>query len=177
MIHLLQPGIGKSSIDKEIEPLKIDLPDEVYTLYSCKNGTSEGLNYNLGQLWIFPLGQFSSLEDSLRAYRSFVGRDDFWKKEMFMLFMSGGGELFLLDCDKQSPTFKMILLHSVGATDYEVIITIYDSLESLFATTIECLESGAYYYDKSGTLNHDMRKEKVIAKKYNPKSAYWRLYD
>src|ERR1044072_8480499 len=122
LANILQKGIGKETIQEKIKGLNINLPGEVYALYEWRNGTFiPDDSYSYDQTWIFPLGTFCSIEESVESYRYFVGNDDYWNNTMFMLFKSGTGEMYLIDCNDESPTYHMIYKHWVGAVDYEVV--------------------------------------------------------
>ena len=77
------------------------------------------------------------------AADKFVG----WNLNQFPLFESTAGEFLLIDCDPNSPSYKMILFHSVGSTDFDMIITLYDSLHSMFTTINECFRRKIYQYE------------------------------
>ena len=102
---------------------------------------------------------------------SFIG----WKAHHFPLFRSGTGEFLLIDCYEDSPTYKMILFHSVGSIDFDLIISKYDSLHTLITSTRECFRKKIYYYEK-GILETDYDLELEVFKKNNPQSAYWKLF-
>jgi hypothetical protein len=176
---LLQKGIDNKTVDKNIQGLNIKLPDEVYELYEWRNGTFNSASSTFDQTWMFRFGSFCSIENSVEGYNYFVKQeqDEYWNKNMFRLFESGGGEMYLIDCDKKSPTYRMVFKHYAGAVDYEVIITVYDSLKALFTTIVECFETKAYYFNERGGLQFDFKKEVPISRKNNPLSKLWKLYN
>lgn len=173
---LLQEGISRDFIDDKIRNTPISFFDELCDLYAWRNGTRFEDGAKMGQTWLFPGGCFLSIEESLRLYRG-VNRDIDWKDTMFAVFDSGGGDMYLIDCDEKSPTFKMLIRHNVAAVDYEVVITAYDSLASLFKTITECYETGVFYFDPSGALQSDFKGQIRIARRNNPQSDLWKLYD
>lgn len=181
VVELLQDPISRSEIDLLIEKLNIDLPDEVYELFGWRNGVLTPEEYFLGQTWIFPLGGFFPIQNSIGQYNYYTENDEYWKKSMFLLFESGGGEMYLIECNKSSPQFGMIFKHSDGAIDYEVIISAYDSLRNLITTIVECYKEGAFVCNpKTGVRIPDMKANRLhisICKKNNPKSDLWKLLD
>jgi hypothetical protein len=177
LTELLQNGIDKSIIVEKFAKLKLNIPEEVFTLYSWKNGTFPSEKHTLNQMWVFPGGILSSIDESIEMYQKYAGLDSYWTSSMFMLFEDGGGEMYLIDTDRNSPTYKMIIKHSIGAVDYDVIITVYDSLEALFKSVLECFETGAYNYESNGKMQFDWQQSVVISRKYNPRSDLWKLYE
>jgi hypothetical protein len=178
VLDQFQSGIEPQAVDSKIKALSIKIPPEVYSLYNWHNGIAHSEKLTLSQMWIFPMGMFVPIEDSVDRYHYHAGKDGFWQESMFMLFESGGGEMYLIDCDEKSATYRQIFKHDYGAIYYDVIITIYDSLESLFASIVECFEQKAYYFDpSSGSLEADDKLEKEIMKKNNPNSKYWKMHD
>lgn len=174
---LFQDPIYKATVDKHVGGLNITLPEEVYTLYSWHNGIIDTENYTFGQLWIFPLGIFIPIERSIEGYHYYAGKDGFWEKSMFMLLEAGGGEMYLIDCDPNSPTYCQILKHNNGAVDHDIVTPIFDSLESLFISIVECFEKRAFYHNVKGAIQSDPELENAIFKKNNPKSKFWDIYN
>jgi hypothetical protein len=172
---LLQNGIDKKTVDETIQGLGLKLPSEVYTLYKWRNGAVVTGSQTFDQTWIFPLGGFPPIEDAIANYEYGAGNDDYWNEKMFMLFESGAGEMYLIDCDDQSSTYGMIYKHWAGAVDFEVIITMYDSLKSFLHTVVECFEKEVYHFDESGGLQFDFKMEVDISRKNNPGSELWKL--
>ncbi len=70
-------------------------------------------------------------------------------------------------------------MYNEGATDFEVVISIYDSLNSLIETVIECYKMGFYHCDPvRGIRPLDYAtylRVAAISKKHNPKSEKWNL--
>jgi hypothetical protein len=178
LVNFLQPGISTDYINKEIKNIGIVLPPEVYQLYSWKNGTNNEKK-PLGAKWMFPGGKFANIEDSVSAYHYYAGKDGIWKKQMFMLFMSGGGEMYLIDCNKNAVSYGMILRHSIGAVDTAVLTTVYDSLESLIDTLLACYQEDAFFYAEefnTMVLQANFEKAVKISRKINPKSDLWKIF-
>jgi hypothetical protein len=111
---VLQPGIDKSTVDRKLKAANINvaLPDEVYSLYEWRNGMKSRSGYSYDRLWFFDIGTFPSLEVSILNYEAVAGQDGYWRENMIMLFESGGGEMYLIDCDEKSPTYSMIFIIS-----------------------------------------------------------------
>jgi len=154
----------------------LQFPEEVFQLYNWHNGMALEEKGKIGEFWLFSLGAILPAEMAMKIYKMKVGNDKYWDIDKFPLFESRGGEYFLIDIDKNRETYGMIFLYSVGAVDFEVIISMYDSLESLFETIIRCFQQGAYFYNHiTKTLGFNPDLERAIVRKYNPRADYWKI--
>ena len=97
-----------------------------------------------------------------------------------MVFESGGGDMLVMECDKKSNHYGMIYEYDLGATDYEVMITKYDSLSSLLDTIIKCYKEKLFTINPLKGVNRSnfdlFLCEVKISKEYNPMSEYWKLF-
>jgi hypothetical protein len=153
----------------------LSIPNVVIDLYRWKNGTKIDTQSKIGENWLFRMGMFMSSERAIECYRKKAGSS--WDLGLLPLFESRGGEYYLIDLNSDSRNFGKILFHSIGAVDFDTIITIYDSLEALFETILECFNQSAYHYDPEvKTLEFEPILERNIAKKHNPKSEYWKMF-
>jgi cell wall assembly regulator SMI1 len=177
LVKLFQPGLDTNEVDSKVKGLNIILPKEVYTLYKWHNGIEESELYTYAQSWLFPLGLFSSIERSIGGYNYYAGKDGYWKESMFMLFETGAGDMYLIDCDSSSKTYKQIFKHDYSTANFDVIITMFDSLETMFLCIAECYQKKIYYFDDEGNLESDDDKESQIMKRNNPNSRFWDIYD
>lgn len=172
----LQAGIFKEDISFMLQNTAVQLPEEVYDLYSWHNGLKTDIleNEPLGVLWVFWMGAFTPFEFALEDYREFVAAG-YWNEHYFPLFCSGGGDYYLIDCNSLSSTYRRILLYSPSNVDLDGIITVYDSLPQLLQSVIECYKAGAYTVDEKNYLQMNYEIEQKIAKANNPNSEYWRI--
>jgi len=154
----------------------LDLPEEVTAMYSWRNGTEVKPNDPLGELWIFDFGLFVSLEYAISLYKEAVDFVPKWDKYKFPLYVSGGGEYYLIECDKKKKEYGMIYFHSIGNFDFDIIITKFDSLQTFFLTMIECYQKNAYTFDSDNSIKFNFELECEISKALNPNSDFWKLY-
>ena len=167
---------GKAEIDLRNIFGSLDIPDEIYALLQWKDGTDAD-NRPIGQSWIFPKGALMSAEKAVRYYQNFVNSDEYWIDGMFPVFESLGGDFYLVDINKSSPTSGFVFYYSRSAVDFETIISKYDSLETLLGSVVECFRTGAYYFaDATGFLMSQYLMEREINMKNNPRAAYWTLF-
>lgn len=108
-------GIEKRVVAEKIQYLPINLPEEVYELYTWKNGLSEEQTSlkTIGEQQIFPLGIFSPLEISIEAYKYYALENKYWQTYMFPIFESRGGDYFLINCNNNSDSSKMIVFFQI----------------------------------------------------------------
>jgi hypothetical protein len=155
----------------------LQLPCEVEELYKWKNGITPFREDRIGTVRFVSGMIFMSMEEAVGVHQV-MSADKLtgWDFSQFPIFYSGGGEFLLIDCDPNSASYKMLLFHSIGAIDFDTIITQYDSLHSMFTTINECFRRKIYQYeDEMLDSNYDLEFE--LSRTYNSSSAYWKLYD
>ncbi len=170
---LLEPK-SESDILKTLDYLGIkDLfaKTQLVTLYSWKNGIeynpSEYTNlYDYSGTGVLLPLQF--IED---IYHS--GGKEEWEPETIPIIGNYKGEYLYLDTNSESDTYKMLLLYSKSALSISPMLTIYDSIESMLETIIECFDSGTFQYMEGKGLVQDIENMFEISKRSNPTSEYW----
>ncbi len=178
------PILNKLNNGIDIEGNYIDnfdgeMPKDVIQLFKWKNGIKPENNVDaIGSVSLFPLGIFLSFDEIIYIQKEMAGKELGWERTKLPLFEDGGGEYFLIDCDNSKSSFGRIIYFSHGAVDFNRMISIYDSLYSLFQTIFECNKSGAFNYTtEKGILDFDSTKKNQISSKLNPLSDYWKLFD
>ncbi|GGB19877.1 SMI1/KNR4 family protein [Puia dinghuensis] len=182
VLAYLQPGISKSDVDNSLKLADIDvsLPKEVYSLYEWKNGINDEDSEStpIGELRLFKLGVFVSLNLAIDDYLGLAIRKSYWSKGLFPLFGSGGGDYYLIDTQKRSVTRGMIMYYSPSNPYFQGTASIFDSLDSCLSSIIECYRVKAYYFNPdSPYLEIEGKLEMAIWRKHNPKSEYYRILD
>ena len=182
VLSYLQPGISKSDVDKSLQLAGIDIsfPKEVYALYGWRNGINDedSESKTLGELRLFKLGIFVSLNLAVDDYLKQAIRKSYWSKGLFPLFVSGAGDYYLINVNKRSATCGMIMYYSPANPYFQGTASIFDSLKSCLTSIIECYRAKAYYFDlDSPYLEIDPKLEMEIWRKHNPKSEYYRILD
>ena len=181
ILSYLQPGISRSQVDSKLKLADIDIPfpDEVYALYGWKDGVKDEYadTKALGELELFKLGIFTSLNLAIESYAGAI-QYNFWSEELFPLFGSGGGDYYLIDTNKSSPTYQMILFYSPSNPYFEGTISIFDSLDSCLISIIECYGTKAYFFN-TDLLGFEIegKLEMAIWRRNNPKSEYYNTLD
>jgi|GEM_PF-573515 len=182
VLRYLKDGISKEKIEAAFKEknIQLQLPEEALELYNWKNGVPAFIEEDepiIGELELFTLGVYTSFELSLDTYISHILKSDFFTPSMFPLFESGGGELFLLECNPISPEYKKILMFTLHDPVFvEPVESKYDSLESLLLTVLECYQKGIYFFSEFGgkrVFDIQRLSEVEVATKHNPKSYYW----
>jgi hypothetical protein len=174
LIDYFNDGITIPDIDNILIGVNLDFPKEFYELYMWKNGIDLKKAQDARiDIDLIPFGVFTSLQHSIEMYN--IGKGNYWSANLFPLLDSIIGEIFLIDCDKKSPTYKMIFFYSISILDFDTIITAFDTIESFLKTAIEAYEKQVVFYASSET-DECFKIYNQIGEKYNPNSRLWRIY-
>lgn len=153
---------------KEVPP-----PSELHDLYRWRNGSSKP-DVPMGQLWIIPGHYLLSADESDSYNRCLAGQPD-WTATWFPIMSSGSADVHLIDKARITrgtvPVFYNDPEFSPGMWQ------IYDSLEAMLTSILECYQEGAYFVNYEGFLDSDARREAAICKRLNPGSDHWRRTD
>jgi len=172
VLNKLDKGIKASEIDSIITML----PKDVKHLYNWRNGLkNEFKELPLGQLWFFNYGLFPSLEASVTLFNKSREFETEWRESLFPVFIGGGGEHYLVECDKSSEQFGKIFFHCISNYEMGVLVSKYDSISHFFTTVFECYLKDVYWYNSQGYFECDFQAEIEIASKINEHSQYWKF--
>lgn len=95
-----------------------------------------------------------------------------YEKKYFPFFFNSSGDRIIIDLIEKSKTFGKIFIFSPSITMSPKPMQIYDSIESMIDTLIECYQNGAYKV-ANGKLEIDFDLESKTAQKFNPLSEFW----
>ena len=171
----LQVGLDFDEIDSLLKPEGINNA-ELRLLYKWRNGIKDLQNYTIDELELFPEGIMLSLSGSLSHYEIYTQVEKIWDKSLFPIFTNGGGDYFLLDIESESKTEGMVFLYAPSLLLSDSPVTIYDSIENLIDTVLECFKHHAYKLSNEKNIvivDYDLRQK--ISKNKNPESIYWKL--
>jgi hypothetical protein len=180
LLSYLQAGIPKETVDDVLgkNNVELDIPEEVYSLYQWRNGLDEGKvkSKAMGEIELFRLAVFSSLNISVQSYQGSDLQNYSPSKSLFPLFESSGGEFYLIDTDKKSDTYKMIIYFSFSNPYVLNGASIFDSLDACLTTVVECYRIRAYYYVPGlPDLEINPKLEMPIWEHFNPRSEYYKI--
>ena len=171
VLNLLRPGVGAYHFQELIKELDISLDSDVFELFSWRNGTEELRDKAIGELTLFNNGIFHSLEECISQYRYNAIDNNYWDKQYFPLFSSGGGDYLLINTgDNQLTGTIFIISPSILFTNQPT--SIYDSLECLFKSLLRCYQMKAYHFEE-GFLEENIDDVYEICASYNPRSEFW----
>lgn len=180
IVDLLQRPLTKEEIDVQVESLPLRLPDEIYSLYMWRNGVTSTEKIYSGAGSLIPGAVFYEFSNAVLRYHEYAGKDEFWNSSKFLVFDSVGGEMHIMECDESSKDFGKIFYHDISALEFDTLISIYDSLDTMLDTVIECYIEGLYSCDPIKGIKHAnddaFAREAEISKKHNPQSLYWTLF-
>jgi hypothetical protein len=119
------------------------------------------------------------LKIAVETYIFYTKSDKDFKKHYFSLFETLGGVMYLINCDKNSPNYGMILNHDISRIiSPQVVTTMYDSMACFIETITQCYSRGIYKNEQDGTqvlLSSDWRAEVELSRQMNPNSDYWKI--
>jgi len=169
----LQNGLSSTEIDSMLLSKGIDAP-ELRGLYSWKNGLkTENDTLVIEQAELFPDGIMLRLDRCVTVYDLYTQKNKSWRKTLFPFFTNGGGDFYLIDFDARSEFSGMIFYYSPSLLLTQEPLTIFDSLENMFETVLECFTRNAFYLEpeKDWEIDYDLQVQ--IATKINPRSKFW----
>jgi hypothetical protein len=172
------PSFDENKFALELESLHLNLSPDLADLYNWKSGLLQqpwGFNYNL-----FFDGTHIHYTETVPVYHIIVERDrEFYENRLLPIILNpftGYEDPVLIDLNKKSSTYGGIYYFSNIILDIaDEPILIYDSLESMISTIIECYHQKIYTIDANGELFCETKKMNDMAKKMNAKSPYWNV--
>jgi hypothetical protein len=179
VLPLLNKGLSAEEIATELKGIRFTLPPEVMSLYQWHNGTKfQEKRYNAAQI-LFYNALFPALKVAVETYVFYTKTDRDFKKHYFSLFETLGGVMYLINCDRNSPNYGMILIHDIStAISSTVVTTMYDSMACFIETITKCYSQGIYKNEEKDSqvlLNSDWKAEVELSRQMNPKSNYWKI--
>lgn len=171
-VDLLQPGLPENTIQQMLSTKGLQTSFEVEELYRGINGIKE-VQVPLGLYHLFPYYILLSLEKSLELYDEEC-IDYGSREEGFLpIFWDGNRDYLLVDCLSHN---KGVFFYSAVDFRFDKVKRIYDSLDHLFATVLQCFELGAYRLGrKLEDIHYDGEFVFSISRKMNPNSPFWQL--
>jgi len=170
-----QEGISASEISDSFSTMKFPVRDDIMKMYEWKNGVNDLFKKKTGEIELFTSGIMMPLELAVSIYALEARVQKSFKKDFFPLFTSGGGDYILMHLDEKKKTYGQLFLYSPSILLSSKPVSIYDSLNTLFQTTLEVYKKRGYYFNEvDKTLEVVYEIEKEVAIEMNPKSEFWR---
>ncbi|MBX2922182.1 MAG: hypothetical protein KF746_08320 [Chitinophagaceae bacterium] len=168
----LNAGLSVGEIDKIASDYQVSFTDEVYDLFTWKNGIQHDVASTDTQLLLFPNGIPFSLSEAADDFDLLSVTKHFFEPNYFPLFSGNNENILLIDLGQDSPTYKTISLYSPSLFGSSDPMTIYDSFLSMIETAIACYDQKAFWVDQDSLqVNQDVYYS--IAGNLNPNSQYW----
>jgi hypothetical protein len=174
---ILNPGITKIQIAEITNGLPFHLPQEIYELYSWRNG-----DYFAGYK-VFGGLYFQPLEEAIESYWKTIqaakkqalasSRDSsetWWNKFWFSIFNIEEGCYFIKGNEKQKQSSPVFLYDYKDWDDIRPKYK-YNNLANMIRTIAESYKTGAYQFfegEYGQYIVKDYEKEESIRLKYNP---------
>jgi len=174
VVQKLNGGMTTGEIDKYASLAQLTFTDEIYDLFTWKNGIRQTAGGSPAQLLIFPNGIPYSLNEAVDDYDLQAVTKHLFQPNYFPLFSSGTDDILLIDLDADSDTYKMISLYSPPLLDGGDPMTIYDSFSSMLETVIACYDQKAFWVAED-RLAVDGSAYHAIASNFNRNSEFWQF--
>jgi hypothetical protein len=184
LVGAFNPGLTSDVISSKMFHLGLGNCELLICFYEVTNGIDDKFveGKDFGEITLFSLAVCDSIETSIESYQYNVIEHSYWEKGLFPIFSSGLGDFYLLDLRQHQSTYGMIWLFSpTSIIRFGQACTIYDSLEALLRTIIECYRQRAYFFSmeltsefSSGPYRQTNAELEIeIAKVFNPLSDHW----
>jgi len=175
ILDKLQKGLNSITTRKLLGSFNIT-NDKLVTLFGWRNGVKDMYNGSkIEEFELFPEAIMLSLEEAINHYKVSI-EQKLWEGGLFPMFSNGGGDYLLFDCNKNSVSYEVVLLYAPSLLLNEKPESIYDSIENLIQTVINCFNQKAYKFDVKGLMDVDYDLKYKISTKLNPNSSYWDEY-
>lgn len=171
---LLEPERLEDLIDL-LNQYKIPLLQELLDLFMWKNGIDSALLFSEEgyKFELTSFGNFFELRGLLSHHFLEIKTKNIpYDNKYFAIFFTASGDRILVDIDSKSNTYSRLFIYAPSVTLSYEPMQIFDSLELMLDTIIECYEKGAYSV-LDGILNVDYDLESSIAKRININSEFW----
>jgi len=167
---------GLSDAELRQYPMLLDdrrARNELDDLFAWRNGTLTG-DIPMGNLWIIPGYYLLSASESL-AEQMYLSRNlPDWSDSWYPILTNGSATRYFCDLQSMSAYSLPVLYYDPECSP---VAMIYDGIESMFATILECYARRAFFVGQGGFLDSDFRQEVEISKRLNPASSYWNRKD
>lgn len=174
LLKMLQIGLTNDEISQLLFKIEGLSDEKLHVLYNWRNGIKYDSEWTVGEFYFFSLGVMLSLEDVIQHINYLQESINTGSKFLLPLFASGNGDYVLYQADIKSKDFGCLFLHAPMLTLSEKPVSIYDSLETLLKTVIECYKQGAYRIGDDGTLNVDYNIEQQVSRSINKNAEFWK---
>ncbi|MFT3750665.1 MAG: hypothetical protein QM768_20305 [Agriterribacter sp.] len=172
VVKRLNSGLPVDEIDKIALSYQLAFTEDVYHLFTWKNGIRHETANTTDELLLFPKGIPFSLLEAAHDYDLLSVTKHFFETSYFPLFSAGNEDILLINLDAYSPVYKMISLYSAALFGNETPVTVYDSFSSMLQTVIEGYGQKALWIEDDSLQVNDNAYHSIAAG-LNPGSAFW----
>ncbi len=174
LLQRLDSGLSTGEIDRIAASVQLNFTDDVYDLFSWKNGLRQEAAGPAAQFQLFFNGMPYTLSEAAGEYHLLSLTKHFFEPNYFPLFSGGNDDILLIDLDNDSETYAMISLYAPALLGNNNPVTIYDSFAQMIQTALACYQQNAYRVIQ-GSLDIDSDAQYNIASALNPNSGYWQF--
>ncbi len=168
VVALLKDGLDVNVVEQLMKKILLDPPADLIKLYECFNGTKIKAGDSLDDTHFFPGFYWLCLEDAIESYTSFIA-DNRWGKSWLPIFSNGGGDFYVVVCDKDSPIFGSVIGFMLGEDEHFIE---FPNLSTMLCVIDECFAKGIYYVS-DGFLDADYNAAMLVAKRFCPELEFY----
>lgn len=146
-------------------------PEELILFYNWHNGVKVPFSEPVEKYWFLSKFYMNTIDE----VQLILSSNDYklLDKNFFPFASSGHGEHLSVRIEKNINTSSMVYLSQLYDASLDVDTTIYDSLDILIISIIECFNNEAYKIIND-SLSIDVELEWKLCSKLNPKSDFWK---
>lgn len=162
---------GMADLELNNLELFMDLPpkSELRDFFAWRNGCLiEGVP--MSKLWLKPGFYPFSASESVLSNRYCSDNLPDWSRSWYPLLSDGAAGMCF--CDIKRISDGRLPVFDYDPESNQVINQIYDNIETMFTTVLECYERRIYFL-KDGLLSADFPREVDLSVRLNPKSELW----
>ncbi|QEH41136.1 SMI1/KNR4 family protein [Chitinophaga sp. XS-30] len=167
---LLREGESGKVLQYKLEGEGLIATKQLVEVYKIVDGTSMNEDH-LGLQYFFPGFILVSLDQALELYDEECKEYGSWPEGYLPVFWNGNRDYLLVNCRSED---NGVYYFSPDEFRFDGLGKIYDSLDLLFMTVLECFKEGGYALgDHLEDINHQYEIVNVLSKRMNPDSVFW----
>ncbi|MDF7775198.1 hypothetical protein P1X14_08070 [Sphingomonas sp. AOB5] len=158
-----QDGVAQASIEQAFAAFGLDLPPYLAALYACSDGLEGPDDATIDEVLFFPGYYWLSFAGAAETYAS-IADDEEWQRGWFPVFASGGGDFYVVICDRSSPDFGAVLGFLAGEPDHLVE---FENLAAMMEVIEASFRDGAFFVE-DGYLEADYGRMRELSRALQP---------
>lgn len=169
VVKLLREGESEKVLRHKFEGKGLTATQEIIEVYKIVDGTSMNEDY-LGLQYFFPEFILVSIDQALELYEEECIEYGSWPEGYIPIFWNGNRDYLLVDSLNGN---NGVYYFSPDEFRFDGLGKIYDSLDLLFTTVLECFKQGGYALgNQLENINYKAEIVNALSRKMNPSSEF-----